>query len=933
MKKFLLSVSAVLVCFFQTKGQIISSTPALPTANDSVTIIFNAAGTPLQGYTGTVYTHTGVIVEGNSNWQYVIGDWGNNTTQPALTRLGTDLYQLKIKPTVFAFYGVPTSKKIQKMAFVFRSSNAQQQTDDLFINVVEAGTTLRITSPTILESLYDVGNVVNISVSANGVTSITLFINQTQVASTNNSTLNYSYTTQQTGTHKIKAVGQSNGGTISDSLTFYVRPSVIYEPMPDGIKPGVNITDNDQAILALWDPSKKKEFVFAIGDFSDWQATDWNYMKRTPDSLYHWVRISGLNPNQEYIYQYWIDGQLRIADPFTEKISDPWNDRYISATNYPGMLAYPENKTTGIASVFQISVDTYQWQTNNFIPPAKENLVIYELHIRDFVESDDIKDVIEKLDYLQDLGINAIELMPINEFEGNDSWGYNPSFYFATDKSYGRKNDYKRFIDECHARGIAVIIDLVLNHSFGQSPFVQMYFNANASQWGQPSADNPWYNQTCPHPPYCWGYDFNHASPHTQTLIDRINRFWIEEFRIDGFRFDFTKGFTNQPSGNDGSDYNSQRIFHLKRMADQIWAVKPNAYIILEHLCENSEEKELAEYRSHEGKGMMLWGNLNYNFNEATMGWVANSNLSGISYKSRGWNVPHLVGYMESHDEERLMYKNLQYGNSTNPNHDVKNLEIGLKRCELATTFFLAVPGPKMIWQFAELGYDVSIDYNGRTGRKPIRWHYINDPNRWNLHATYAKMIHLRHRFPVFQTNDFQTSLGGAQKWIKLNHPDMNAVVLGNFDVNSASFGFTFPHTGIWYEFFTQDSINVSQPSIMLTLAPGEYRLYTNRRIISDSIYVVGIKPTEKPFDHQIFVFPNPARSALTIEVETNTVDDIEMMLCDLTGRVVEFMKTRIIPGNNRVDIQGKNIPKQGVYLLMIQGQSLGNQTFRVIFE
>ena len=81
--------------------------------------------------------------------------------------------------------------------------------------------------------------------------------------------------------------------------------------------------------------------------------------------------------------------------------------------------------------------------------------------------------------------------MPVNEFEGNTSWGYNPSFYFAVDKYYGTKNDLRTFVDECHSQGMAVIIDLVLNHSFGQSPFYLLYKDAD----GKPSTDNPWYNQ------------------------------------------------------------------------------------------------------------------------------------------------------------------------------------------------------------------------------------------------------------------------------------------------------------------------------------------------------------------------------------------------------------------------------------------------------
>ncbi|NOZ04318.1 MAG: hypothetical protein GXO92_06915 [FCB group bacterium] len=101
--------------------------------------------------------------------------------------------------------------------------------------------------------------------------------------------------------------------------------------------------------------------------------------------------------------------------------------------------------------------------------------MIYELLVRDFIDRHDYQTLIDTLDYLEKLGINAIELMPINEFEGNSSWGYNPSFYFAPDKYYGTRQDLKLFIDECHRRGIAVIMDIVLNHTYGQSPLVSGY--------------------------------------------------------------------------------------------------------------------------------------------------------------------------------------------------------------------------------------------------------------------------------------------------------------------------------------------------------------------------------------------------------------------------------------------------------------------------
>jgi len=259
-------------------------------------------------------------------------------------------------------------------------------------------------------------------------------------------------------------------------------------------------------------------------------------------------------------------------------------------------------------------------------------------------------------------------LMPVNEFEGNESWGYNPSFHMALDKYYGTPEKFKEFIDSCHGRGIAVIMDIALNHAFGQNPMVNMYWDAANNR---PAANNPWFNAICPHSPYCWGYDFNHEVQPTKDYVDRINRHWLNEYHIDGYRFDFTKGFVNS-----GVNYSNTRINIIKRMADSLWAQHPDAYVILEHWADNAEETQLANY------GMMLWGNLTYEYHQAMKGY--NSNLTNGIYSSRGWTNPHLVTYSESHDEERGMYECLSAGVATNPSHNVKELPIALLRAQAA---------------------------------------------------------------------------------------------------------------------------------------------------------------------------------------------------------------------------------------------------------
>ena len=900
----------------------ITSSPALPTASNEVVITFDATqgNGNLAGYTGDIYAHTGVKTEGNSTWQYVIGTWGNNSTQPKLTRVSANIYTLTITPSIREFYNVPADKKILQMCFVFRASTNSPQTGDLFVNIVEEGLTVHINNPTPEKPFFNYESTVSINASANSASNLTLYINNAEVTSTVESEISYSHSIDSYGLQWVKAIASDGTKEVADSAYFFVRGNIPVANLPEGVKPGVNVIDNSSVTLVLQDPAAKKEFVFAIGDFSNWLLDEDCFMYRTPDGTHYWVTLSNLDASKEYVYQYWIDGELKIADPYTNKISDPWNDKYISSTNYPNLIKYPDGKTSGIASVFQINANEYAWEAEGYTPPAKSELIIYELHIRDFVDDDYITSIIPKLDYLETLGVNAIELMPINEFEGNDSWGYNPSFYFAPDKAYGTISNYKQFIDECHKRGIAVIIDMVLNHSFGQSPFVQMYFNENAGEWGQPTADNPWFNQACPHPPYCWGFDFNHLSAHTKNLIDSIAAYWLTEFKVDGFRLDFTKGFTNKTSSDEGWGYNSERIAILKRYADYIWSVNPDAYVILEHFTENSEEKELAQYRSNEGLGMLIWGNMSHSYNEASMGWLTNSNFSGVSYKQRGWSVPHLVGYMESHDEERMMYKNITYGNSSNPDHNVKNIGIALQRQKLVGAFFFTIPGPKMVWQFGELGYDIPIDQNGRTGRKPIHWEYFDNDSRRSVYSTWAELNALRKNYSVFNTNNFSVSLSGAGKTISLLHNDMNVVIAGNFDVSTKNISVNFPNTGVWYEYFTQTEININEQNQTFSISPSEYRMYTTA-YINRKDYIVDVpivKPNSSTLD--INLWPNPARHDLNISIRSEVKEAINIKLYDTSGRLLSTIFNGFAqPGQNTFTWSIPNHITNGIYIVSIQ--------------
>ncbi len=847
----------LIVLFFQVSvySQIIEADPVYPTVSDQVdiTLHVNRCNCTLEGYTGDIYAHTGLITSESvdmNDWDSVIADWDVNLEKARLQKLDDTTYVLHITPSITDYYEIGPELYVEYLAFVFRSIDGSRQTSpNIYYDVYQQGLSVQINEPegnVIVKS----GDTIVISADAiaigtNPPDSISLYIDNAVEIISYADTLYYELIVSDTDKHWIKVETKNDEFTALDSIFYFVRDEVPVDDLPAGVIDGINYIDTSTVTLVLHAPYKDN--VLVIGDFNDWDLNNDYLMNRTPDSEHYWLTISDLTKGEEYAFQYLVDGNLHIADPYTDKILDPINDVSIPVTAYPVLKPYPFDQTEGIVSVFQTGQEEFNWLVNDFAPSSVTDLVIYELHVRDFVEARNFKTVMDSLDYLESMGINAIELMPVSEFEGNDSWGYNPSFYFAVDKYYGTKNDFKQFVDECHSRGIAVLMDIVLNHSYGQSPLVQLYFDETT---GKPSAESPWYNQDCPHQPWCWGYDFNHESEATRTFVYRVNRYWLEEYHIDGFRFDFTKGFTN--TVGDGWNYDASRIAILMAMYDSIKFINENALVIFEHLSENTEETELANY------GILLWGKMTNPYNEATMGYhnSGNSNLSGISYLYRGWDDPHLIGYMESHDEQRLMYKNLTWGNSLG-DYDVKNLNTGLSRVEAAAAFFFTVPGPKMVWQFGELGYDINIDDPCRVCPKPVLWEYYNNSNRYHLYKVFSALIKLRIEEELFETSDFNLAVSGAKKRINLNSASMNAVILGNFDLVTGSIAGNFQHTGTWYEYFTGAILEVTDTDQNIDLQPGEYRMYTDVQLELPDIPPLDLDNANLPTEPGS-LFPNP---------------------------------------------------------------------------
>jgi glycosidase len=850
-------------------AQPVTITPTFATQNDNITVVFDASqgNGALVGQT-IVYAHTGVITDQSStptSWRYVQGTWGTDDAKVKMTNLGNNKFSLSYNIT--SFYGVPQNEKVLKLAFVFRNQSGSivgRATDgsDIFVPISDGSFQASFTGGTFgLFALLS--DTIRIQAKTSATASIKIFKGSnllTSVGADTNLSYQVSASTLGKGNHIYILEATSGNSTAYDTFTAVVYSSPDIAVLPPGIKDGINYTSDTSVTLVLFAPFK--QFVFVLGDFNDWSFRQEYFMKKTPDGNRYWIEINGLQKGREYRFQYAIDKtQLRIADIYADKILDPWNDSYIPSVTYPGLIPYPTGKTTDPVSVLQSGQTPFNWKHSSFTRPAQDKLFIYELLVRDFTGRHDFQTLKDTLDYLQRLGVNAIELMPINEFEGNESWGYNPSFYFAVDKYYGTKEAFKTFVDECHRRGIAVILDIVLNHSFGQNPQVRMYFNPNAGQFGQPTANNPWFNETDRHP-FGVGYDYNHESYATQSFVDSVLHYWLTEYKIDGYRFDLSKGFTqNNTFGNVAawSAYDPSRVNLLKRMYDRVRTYDTDCYMILEHLADNSEEIILANY------GFMLWGNLNYNFNEATMGFLSNSNLNWGNYKTRNWAYPNLVTYSESHDEERLMYKNMQFGNA-NANYSAKEKNNALTRMAASMCLLIPLKGPKMIWQFGELGYDISINQNGRTGNKPILWNYQLEPQRQRIYSVTAALNQIKSEYSQsYRTDNYIYNTGGAIKFLKTGDTSLYTISMANFDISPAIATPVFPHTGWWYDYLHGDSILVNDVNQTISLTPGAYRYLIDKRIRSS--FQMNTSDAHKNLNIQALIFPNPIADYINIDI------------------------------------------------------------------
>lgn len=911
MKKLFLMV---LICFLSIHSfsQVSWQGGVTPDATSLATILFDKSTTPLSTYTGVIYAHTGVTLDGTA-WSNTIGNWNDNVVQPHLTLVSGTIYKLDLTPTILAFYGSPTGS-ITKINIVFRSDTGALQSADLSLNIGAFQSSLLTpveNSNTIISSGQNLAITAN---NTNGNANYTLFANGVSISTVTGSS--FSYTDSNITINKNYELQITQGNTtFSKKFSVIVNGGTVSAAMPTGLEDGINYNSGDttKATLVLTAPGK--DFVYVAGSFNNYIPGTSYLMKKDPTSGKFWLELTGLVSGAINTYQYWVvalapiansQAVVKVADPYSTLVLSPYDDSSIPAANYPNIPVYPAGQQFEV-TVLQTGQTPYSWSsaTTGFVKPSKDNLVVYEVLIRDFDASRTFQSLINKISYFKKLNINAIELMPVMEFEGNEGWGYNPSFHMALDKFYGTKAKMQEFVDLCHQNGIAVILDVALNHAFGRNPMVRMWqVDPSNSGYGAPATDNPYFNTVAKHA-YSVGNDFNHASTYTNYYVKRVIKQWITEFKIDGFRWDLTKGFTQNCSASDGActdTYQQDRVDILKAYADYSWSLDPAHYVIFEHLGSDTEEQQWANYRLNESpsKGVMMWGELTYPYTQLIEGYSAGADISRMGADAHGFSAKRLMGYPESHDKERLMYSAMTFGQGQGTSPVLGNLNNSLFRMSAIGATSILVPGPKMIYGFADLGMNLSIftctdgtvntDYDTITGdcklsTKPQpQWtnNWLTTFERLQIYNNWSKMIDLKKSNVVFNGSyaiSPDVSLIRQRVFVYDNSLSSNqlknVVILANFSVAAQNVIPSFPYTGTWYNLMDNTPLVVTDINAVITIESGGFRIYGNK--------TATLATANFDFLDEIHLYPNPSSTYFVINTATSKVQ-----LYSITGQLVK---------------------------------------------
>lgn len=525
-------------------------------------------------------------------------------------------------------------------------------------------------------------------------------------------------------------------------------PLAVLDRLPVDIRGGVhlNLLAPATATFVLFAPYKP--YVALVGDFNEWD-TRANRMVTDGMGVW-WTTIPYPDANAgpvRYGFYVALDDQSHvwIGDPYATQVE--WNER-------------------GALGIVPALNNGFDWTDQSWQTPRLRDLVIYELSVRDFAGYwhanqpyyGNLRELSNYIPYFAELGVNALELMPIQAFPGASSWGYNPVFYFALANTYGTPQDLKAFVNDCHSHGIAVILDVAFNHAWGEHPYYKIYPPLYSAD-GEPLADwNPFFHHT-PAAVNMWGgVDWDHFTPETTRYFQDVVRFWLQEYHVDGFRFDWAAGV----------DYDSRNPmrpgFDLYHGLSAIgWAarqVKPDCLLIAEYwpLAGTHPEKTAARLVAETPIDAVWNGFFHHTLDDVLnqrWQWEQRDIFQAIGgFREAGFTAAdQTVNYSCSHDEVRPEHEIRFYAwpHIERPaGMSVQAMALAKGLLGLITLF--AAPGTPMIYAGQEFGEDSprTIDF------QPLHWGKLLQKPYADYSKTVARLIAARRRHPALRSDHIE---------------------------------------------------------------------------------------------------------------------------------------------------------------------------------
>lgn len=540
--------------------------------------------------------------------------------------------------------------------------------------------------------------------------------------------------------------------------------------------------------LTLFAPNNDEAAL--IGSFSDWKDVP---MTKGEDGVF---RVTVDLPDGEHRYRF----RVRTKSWFFEENS--WvtvTDPYATDVDHEN-----DNGVLRIAGGRRV-VDEYVWRHDDVPLPPDDALVIYELHVGDFSggEADPFErgrytDVIDKLDYLKDLGVNAIELMPVKEYPSDYHWGYTPRYFFAARSAYGETAELKRVVDEAHARGIRVIIDGVYHHSDSECPLAHIDHDY-------------WYHHDPVDPSMSWGPEFDFEKvderfdlkPAWRYIGDTV-RYWVSEYHMDGIRYDAARNIGN---------FDFMRW--ISEQASDAAGPKP-FYNIAEYL---PPEPAVV---GPDGPMKGVW---NEGFRDRVVAYLRTGELhmdmivEAVDARRIGYREPvEVVNYLSTHDHDHFLHELLSSG--VEP-------EEAFRRAKLGQAIVFTAFGVPMLWMGEEFG-EASAKVEDRN---KIDWTLLEHPENRALFDRTKALAGLRHAHPAlrsgnldFVLRDDERGLLAYRRWADGDEVIVVLNLSGEFRGGVVVEG--VPADGPWHEWTKDYDATVDGGRLTLDIGPHEAQVF-----------------------------------------------------------------------------------------------------------